>query len=86
MDNPYANLPVFPPPPEPSLIDLIKELMKELIATLRSLRKDPYPVGSLYWTTKTDNPTIHFGGKWVCIQSFMSKSGQTFEYTYQRIE
>ena len=80
MDNPYSNLPEFPPPPEPSLIDLIKELMKELIVTLRSLRKDPYPVGSLYWTTKTDNPTKYFGGTWICLQTLMKDSYMLYIY------
>ena len=64
--------------------DRIKDLLKEQILLLRSLQKDPYPIGSLYMTTKQDNPSTYFGGKWTLYKILDKKDGD--DYIFKRIE
>ena len=62
----------------------VKDLLKEQILLLRSLQKDPYPIGSLYMTTKQDNPSTYFGGKWTLYKILDKKDGD--DYIFKRIE
>ena len=64
-------------------INDIKELLKEQILLLKSLQKDPYPIGSLYWTTIAENPATYFGGIWV-LERILTNTDSD-HYLYRRI-
>ena len=65
-------------------INDIKELLKEQILLLKSLQKDPYPIGSLYWTTNAENPSTYFGGRWQLDRIINTTDSE--QYLFRRIE
>ena len=62
----------------------VKELLKEQILLLKSLQKDPYPIGSLYLTSKATNPSTYFGGTWVLDRIINTTDSE--HYLFHRIE